>query len=116
MLEDLPEDVRAGLAAAARRQSRGRSRYRVHVGGEILPVRRLWEDGFSLGREHARALRGLVDLFDGTRHVSQCLIVASAPEGDEVICEFKRNTAAHARAPLDFARDEDAPAGLLAKQ
>lgn len=116
MLEDLPEEVRAGLAAAARRSTRRRARYRVRVGGEVFPVLRLWEDGFALGREHARSLRGLVDLFDGSRHLSQCLIVASAPDGDEVICEFKRNTAAADRPPLDFARDEDAPAALLPRR
>jgi hypothetical protein len=27
--------------------------------------------------------------------------------------EYKRATQAHDRAPLDFAREEDAPAGLI---
>ncbi len=116
MLEELPEEVRAGLAAAARRGRRRRPRYRIRVGGEVVPVLRLWEDGFALELAHARALRGLVDLFEGSRHVAQCLIVASAAAGDEVICEFKRSTAAADRAPLDFVRDDDAPAGLLPRR
>lgn len=112
-MEHLPEEVRRGLAEAGRRAARRRSRLRIRVGGQEFPVLRLWDDGFALAREHGHGLRGLVDLYDGSRHLSQCLIVASAEEGDTVRCEYKRSTAAADRAPRDYAPDEDAPAGLL---
>ncbi|MCL4187395.1 MAG: hypothetical protein KJZ85_07280 [Rhodobacteraceae bacterium] len=113
MMEHLPEDLRRGLAEAARRDARRRSRLRIRVGGQEFPVLRLWEDGFALKREHGQGLRGLVDLYDGSRHLSQCLIVASAEDGDTVHCKYKRSTAATDRAPRDFAAEEGAPAGLL---
>ncbi|MCC6305171.1 MAG: hypothetical protein IT545_08250 [Rhodobacteraceae bacterium] len=113
MMEHLPEDLRRGLAEAARRDTRRKARFRIRVGGQEFPVLRLWDKGFALSREHGAGLRGLVDLFEGGRHLSQCLIVASAEDGDTVRCEFKRSTAATDRAPRDFAPEEDAPAGLL---
>ena len=32
-----------------------------------------------------------------------------------MVYEFKRSTAAAEKPPLDFARDEDAPAGLIGR-
>ena len=53
------------------------------------------------------------DEFDGARHVSQCLIVASHEENGEFKFEFKRNTAAHDIAPVDFEKDLNAPIALI---
>lgn len=115
MLEYLPQDIRDGLEAARRRDQRRRSRLRVQVGEAVFPVLRLWDDGLALDAGMAPHLRGLVDVFDGARHICQCLIVASTTENEELICEFKRMTAVTDRAPLDFWKDENAPAGLLPK-
>jgi hypothetical protein len=115
MLEFLPREVREGLEAARRRDLRRRSRLRVQVGQAVLPVLRLWDDGFALDAALATHLRGLVDVFDGARHLWQCLIVASTVENGELICEFKRSTAVTGKAPLDFWQDENAPAGRLPK-
>jgi hypothetical protein len=52
-----------------------------------------------------------VDLYDGTKHLYQCLIVASEEEAGEMRYEFKRNTRAEDKVPLDF---EQAPAALIA--
>jgi hypothetical protein len=78
-------------------------------------VRRFWEGGFSLDAEGAPQLRGLVDLYDGSRHLYQCLIIASEEASGEMIYEFKRHTAAIDEAPLDFYRDENAPVALIAR-
>ncbi|MBC7157340.1 MAG: hypothetical protein H5U20_07470 [Rhodobacteraceae bacterium] len=115
MSEHLPREVREGLDEARRRAARRRSRLRVHVGGEVFTVLRLWEGGFAMEARGAPALRGLVDLYDGARHLSECLIVASAEDGDEVICDFKRLTPVTDRPPRDYARDDDAPVALLPK-
>lgn len=115
MMEHLPKEVREGLEMARKRDQRKRSRLRVHVGEQVYPVLRFWETGFALERENAPHLRGFVDLYDGSRHLYQCLIVASEDEGDEVVVEFKRFTAAVDRAPLDFVRDENAPVALLGR-
>jgi hypothetical protein len=41
------------------------------------------------------------------------LSIADQEEGGEMRYEFKRSTAAHDKAPLDFYRAPDAPIALL---
>lgn len=113
MSEYLPKEVRAGLELARKESLKKRSRLRVEVGGQTFTILRYWEDGFALDREDAPRLRGLVDVYDGARHMSECLIVASAVEGEEMVYEFKRETPALSSPPLDYKRDEDAPVALL---
>lgn len=115
MSDHLPKEVRDGLELARRADRRKNNRLRLHVGDAVLPVLRAWEDGFALSLEDAPRLRGLVDLYDGSRHLSRCLIVASSEETHEMVYEFKRATEAVDRQPLDFERLQDAPIALLAK-
>lgn len=116
MLEFLPSDVRDGLEVARRRDLKRRSRLRVQVGDALYPVLRFWQDGFALDADFSPGkLRGLVDVYDGSRHVFQCLIMASSIDNGELVCDFKRATAVSDRAPLDFWRDETAPVGYLPK-
>jgi hypothetical protein len=113
MFEHLPEDIAHGLAAARDRDERRGSRLCLHVDGEIYPLRRLWDTGFSIDADRAPALRGLVDLYDGPRHISHCLIVASGLDDDQRIFEFKRETPAGRNRVADFAVEGEAPAALL---
>ena len=109
----LPKEVREGLEMARKRDLQRKSRLRVHADEQIFPVLKFWQTGFALDAENAPHLRGLVDLYEGSRHLYQCLIIASGLEGSEMVYEFKRNTAAVDKAPLDFCRDENAPIALL---
>lgn len=113
MLEFLPKDILDGLDAARKRNFARKSRLRVQVGDAVFPVLRFWHDGFALDAALAPKLRGLVDVYDGARHVFQCLIMASLEENGELVCEFKRATAVRDQAPLDYWRDENAPVALL---
>lgn len=115
MLEFLPQDIRDGLEAAKKRDSKRRSRLRVQVGEAVFPILRMWENGIALDAERAPHLRGLIDIYDGTNHILQCLIIASTVENGEVICDFKRSTAVTDRPALDFVQDETAPSGYLPK-
>jgi hypothetical protein len=116
MLEFLPKEVREGLDAARKRDLKRKSRLRVEVGNAVYPVLRFWDDGFALDADFSPGkLRGLVDVYDGSRHVFQCLIVATSIENGELVCDFKRATAVTDRAPLDFWRRDDAPVGYLPK-
>ena len=115
MSDFLPKEVRAGLEEARKRDLRKRSRLRVLVGDEVYPILRFWEDGFALDADQVAHLRGLVDIYDGSRHLWQSLIIASEVEAGELICVMKRSTAAAERAPLDYVRDENAPVGYLPK-
>lgn len=109
----LPQDVREGLDAARIARLRNSNRLRVIVGGETWPLLRLWRTGFSVEADKVPPLRGLVDVYEGPTHLYQCLIVASEEEGGEMCYEFKRNTVAHDKAPLDHFRDPEAPIALL---
>jgi len=113
MTEFLPKDVQAGLDRARKQAMRKASRLRVHDGPDIHRVLRVWDGGFALDAETAPQLRGLVDLYDGARHLSQCLIVASSEEEGERCFEYKRMTDASGEQPLDFYRAPDAPVALL---
>ncbi len=112
----LPKDVEDGLRDAIIANQRRTSRLRVEVNGQSYAVLRMWRNGFSVAAEDAPRLRGLVDIFEGGNHLSQALVVASEAAGDEMHYEFKRSTPAADKAPVDFARDPNAPAGLLPRQ
>jgi hypothetical protein len=115
MLEYLPPEIREGLEAARKRDFKRRSRLRVQLGEAVFPILRYWETGMALDAARAPHLRGLVDIFDGSKHICQALIIASTAENGELICDFKRVTAVSDRAPLDYERDEQAPVGFLTK-
>jgi len=115
MLEFLSKDVRDGLDMARKAQERRKSKLRVQVGDAVYPVLRFWHDGFVLDGALTSHLRGLVDVYDGSRHVFQCLIMAATAEGGEITCEFKRLTRVADKAPLDFWLDPALPVALLPK-
>ena len=115
MSEYLPKEVREGLERARKKDAMKKSRMRVRVGDQAFTILKYWDKGFALDLEDAPHLRGLVDLYDGGRHVSQCLIVASAEEAGEMQYEFKRATPVATSAALDFERDEQAPVALIEK-
>lgn len=109
----LPKEIQDGLDMARKRDLARKSRLRIEAGDETFRVLRIWDNGFALDADHAPHLRGLVDIYDGARHLYQCLIVASEEDAGELRFEYKRSTLAADRAPLDFDRPEDAPVALL---
>lgn len=113
MLETLPQSILDELRAAQSKTAKKANRLRVESGGKSYKVISATSKGFVLHIEDAPKLRGLVDLFDGGRHISQCLIVAASQNGDQMHYDFKRSTAASDGAPLDFVRAKNAPIALL---
>ena len=109
----LPPDVQAGLDAARKKALKQRHRLRVEADGRSFRVLRFQDDGFTLDIEDAPHLRGLVDVYDGGKHLYQCLIVASEEEANEMRYEFKRHTLAADKAPVDFERRTEAPVALI---
>ena len=116
MNDFLPKEVREGLEAARKLKLKSKSRLRVKAGDQTFVILRHWDSGFALDAEDAPHLRGLVDVYDGARHMSQCLIVASEQEAGEMVFEFKRSTPHSEVAPLDYERAENAPVGLISQQ
>lgn len=109
----LPQSVRDELAAAQKSARRRRATRVVHVGDEAFAILDMTEDGFSVDLEDAPRLRGLIDIYDGPRHLYQALIVASERVGDVMRYEFKRNTPAASHAPVDFETPDARPVALL---
>ncbi len=107
------EDVLAGMRRAEDNARRKENRLRIKIGEETYPILRSWSGGFSLPVEQAPNLRGFVDLYDGAKHLSQCLIVYSKVESGEMICEYKRHTAVGKAMPVDFVEDQNKPVALL---
>jgi hypothetical protein len=117
MTEDLPEAVRQGLEAARAAALRRSSRLCIHDGAAVHRILRLWENGFALASPASPPLRGYVDLYDGPRHLSSCLIVASSDgEGGERTYEFKIQMPVADGPPPDFERAEDKPAALIPRR
>lgn len=113
MSEFLPDAVRRGLEDARVAMLRQSGRLCVHDGDEVYRVSKIWDGGFAIVAADAPHLRGLVEVFDGPRHIAQCLIVASHEDGDLMVYEYKRSTAVSDKPPLDFATTDVRPAGLL---
>ncbi|MDG2405701.1 MAG: hypothetical protein P8M25_12310 [Paracoccaceae bacterium] len=109
----IPRDVQAGLDAARNRASRDSSRLKIKTGKESFRILRLWQNGFALEDKCAPAIRGFIDIYEGERHLYQCLVIASEDLEGERHFEFKRSTLATDRPPLDFFIEETAPVALL---
>jgi hypothetical protein len=112
MFSFLPKEVQEGLEKARQRDLVKKSRLRIVADDRAYAVIRMSDDGFSLP-EDAPHLRGLVDLYEGSRHVAQCLIVASEEGEGEMRYEYKRRTEASDGPALDFEMDESAPVAFL---
>lgn len=115
MTDFLPEAVRKGLEDARMAMLRRSSRLCIHNGEEIHRVLRLWDGGFTLSSQNPPHLRGFVDLYDGPRHMYQCLVITSHDEGDERVFTFKWNRPVAESPPADFVHEVEQPAGLLSR-
>ncbi|MEM9967013.1 MAG: hypothetical protein AAF755_02800 [Pseudomonadota bacterium] len=109
----LSKSLQAELNAARHLSKRGQPAFRIDVGGQYHPVLRFWKTGFSVATEDVPPLRGLVDIYKGTQHLFQCLIIAGEADAGEMRYEFKRATPVSDRAALDFVQHADAPVALL---
>ncbi len=109
----IPPEVQAGLDAARKKALKSRHRLRVQADDASFRVLRFRDNGFTLDAETTPRLRGLVDLYDGGKHLYQCLIIASEELNGEMRYDFKRATPSADQAPVDFYRGENAPVGLL---
>ena len=113
MTDFLPEAVVKGLQEARRASVSRGNRLCVHDGDDVMRIHRMWADGMAMDASASDKLRGRVDIYDGMRHLYQALIVGSRVENGECILDFKWLHLVTETAPLDFARLDTTPAGLL---
>ncbi|WP_224816797.1 hypothetical protein [Hasllibacter sp. MH4015] len=114
-MEFLPEGIRDELAAAQMQGRRKRASRSVQIGEEAFAILDMSDEGFAVDDTTTPHLRGLVDIFEGPRHLYQALIVAAARDGELMRYDFKRNTAASDTAPVDFEQPDNRPIALLTK-
>ena len=115
MNDFLPAEVREGLKAARKASIKRNDRLCVHDGDDVYRIRRFWEEGLSLDAEHGDKLRGRVEIYDGARHLFQCLIISSRLEGEEYIFDFKWLNPVVTQPAADFVRPDAIPAGYISK-
>ena len=111
------DHLQAEIAHALRQSSGERRRgpkFFVRAHGDVFPILRLWDGGFTVAVEDAPRLRGFVDLMHGDERLARCLIVLAEEEDGGIIrYEYKRRTEEAVAPPLDYAASEDAPVALL---
>ena len=71
MIYDLPKEVMDGLKKARREDFSKKNRLRIMIEGTAFPILRYWETGFALDAKVAPALRGLIDIYNGSNHMAQ---------------------------------------------
>ncbi|MCV2876150.1 hypothetical protein OE810_07720 [Rhodobacteraceae bacterium XHP0102] len=113
MNDFLPKDVLDGLRSAKMRGLKKRATRSVQIGDEVYAILDFSPTGFAVDVETTPYLRGLIDIYEGSRHLCQALIIASEEDGDLMRYEFKRNTAAADRPPLDFEEATPEVSGYL---
>jgi len=109
----LSEAVQADLDHARTKAQRQSSRLRIETEQGYFRVLKLWDAGFAVAAQDMPRIRGLVDMYEGPRHLFQCLIVASQEDGPQVLYEFKRVTAVSDTPPRDFADETPEPIALI---
>ncbi|MBP7003601.1 hypothetical protein [Amaricoccus sp.] len=75
----------------------------LEAGTRRFPILDLAADSCLIEASDSACLRGYADIWDGERHLAQCLLVVAAPEGGLLRCSFKRRTAFRLEPPRDFA-------------
>jgi len=115
MSDVLPQAVQDGLKAARKAALQRNDRLCVHDGDNVYRIIGFWEDRLSLAADDADKLRGRVEIFDGAKHLYQCLIVNSRVEGDVCIFDFKWLHPVAEKPAVDFELPNFVPAGLIAR-
>jgi hypothetical protein len=82
-----------------RAQRRMRPGLVLEAGTRRFPIFDLAPESCLIEARDSATLRGYADIYDGERHVAQCLIMLAAPEGDLLRCSFKRRTAFYVDPP-----------------
>lgn len=115
MSTHLPPAVHEGLRAARKAALYRNDRLCIHDGEEVYRIARFWADGLSVDADYADKLRGRVDIYDGARHLFQCLLEGGRVEGEECIFDFKWLNAVTDRPAVDFERARPAPVALIGR-
>ena len=65
----IPADVCIGFEQARRKALKSVNRRCVHTNNNVFHITEAWTDGFSVPAKRVKNLRGLVDIYDGPKHL-----------------------------------------------
>lgn len=89
--------------AGAELRAQARPGLVLEAGTRRFPIFKLSADSCLIMAPDSATLRGYADIYEGDRHLAQCLILLAAPEGEFLRCSFKRRTAFRLDPPQDYA-------------
>lgn len=94
----LPDGFEAGRARAPKSRPSRVRQLCVEADGVRYAVSRRWAGGFVTAAQDVPTLSGLVNIFNGETHLSQCLITGHEVVGTEQIFKVKQ------AAPVMYGR------------
>lgn len=96
-----------GLHGGIERQAASALGLWLAVGGRRFDIRARNSDSCLIVAGPEDRFRGRADIYDGDRHLAQCLIVLAEPEGGYRRLTFKRCTPVQPGPARDFAPDAE---------
>lgn len=102
----LPKEFEPGRGRVRVRALKAKKQLHVKAGEVVYPVQRTWANGFAVLADNVPMLKGVVDVFDGTEHLYQCLITGSQTAHGERVFEIKRAT------PFEYCATTGIDAGM----
>ncbi len=109
----LSKEVQDGLEKAQKAARKKSTRLRIRIGDDAYPILTFEEHGFITASDVHIPLRGLVDIYEGPKHLYQALIVASEETPQGMRYEFKRATRPEKKPAVDYVQTRPTIAGLL---
>lgn len=88
----LPKGFEPGLSKPRASRPMRAQQLCVDAGGIHYPVLRRWPTGFAVSAADVPNLQGVVNLYDGSENLGECLITKSETANDEKIFTTKRAT------------------------
>lgn len=86
----LPKGFEPGLARPQMSRQVRAPQLCVAAGEVYYPVLRRWATGFALQAGAAPELTGVVDIYDGAEHLSQCVITRKDEANGEIVFSVKQ--------------------------
>ena len=65
----IPADACKGFQQARRKALKSVNRLCVHTNNNVFRITKAWADRFSVPAKRVKNLRGLVDIYDGPKHL-----------------------------------------------
>jgi len=106
-------DISAEHPHKRRVKPKRKQRLRIQSGTRTIDIVNAWDGGFALSRSGPQPKRGVVDLFNGARHIRHGLVYQTGATEELVLYTFKLAQDPRMAQPADFERAPDGPVALI---